>query len=67
MPGLDEVADDDVVEVLDRLPLDALPQVLLLFLLQSQLDEQLLQLLVTEVDAELFEAMEEGGLIYLFI
>ena len=62
MSSLNEVANDNVVEVLDGLPLDALAQVLLLLLLQRQLDEQLLQLLVTEVDAELLEAMEEGGL-----
>ncbi len=37
------------------LPLDALAHVLLLLLLQDQLDEQLLQLLVTVVDAELLE------------
>lgn len=38
------------------LPGDALPLVLLLLLLQDELDEQLLQLLVAVVDAELLEA-----------
>ena len=35
------------------IPLDALPLVLLLLLLQDQLDEELLQPLVAVVDAEL--------------
>ena len=37
-------------------PLDAFPHVLLLFLLQHQLNEQLLQLLVAVVDTELLKA-----------
>lgn len=60
MPSLNQVADDDVVEVLDGLPLDALAQVFLLLLLQRQLDEQLLELLVAEVDAELLETETES-------
>ena len=40
-------------------PGDALPLVLLLLLLQHQLDEQLLQLLVAVVDAELLKAGDE--------
>lgn len=52
----DEVADDLVVEVRDGLPLNALLEVLLLLRLESQLDEQLLQLLVAVVYAELFKA-----------
>lgn len=52
---LNEITDDLVVEVRDRLPLDALFEVLLLFRLESQLNEQLLQLLVAVVDAELFK------------
>lgn len=40
-------------------PGDALPLILFLFLLQHQLDEKLLQLLVTVVDAELFKATEQ--------
>jgi hypothetical protein len=43
-----------VVEVFNRLPLDALVHVLLLLLLQSQLNEDLLQTLVHKVDAELY-------------
>ena len=42
-----------VVEIVNVHPLDALPLVLLLLLLQHQLDEQLLQLFVAVVDAEL--------------
>ena len=38
-------------------PFDALSHVLFLLLLQHQLDEQLLQLLVTVIDAELFETV----------
>ncbi len=51
----DEVTDDLVVEVLDGSPLDLLVGVLLLFLLEGELDEDLLKLLVDVVDAELFE------------
>ena len=40
-------------------PGDALSLVLLLLLLQHQLDEQLLQLLVAVVDAELLEARDK--------
>ena len=57
--GLDQVTDDLVVEVVDVLPLDAFPQVLLLLRLQGQLDEELLELLVTEVDAELLKAGQD--------
>ena len=52
-----QLTDDNIVEVLYVLPLDALPLVLLLLLLQHQLNEQLLQLLITIVDAELFETI----------
>ena len=54
---VDQVADDHVVEVVDVLPLDPLPLVLLLLLLQHQLDEQLLELLVAVVDAELLKTV----------
>lgn len=40
-------------------PGDALPLILFLFLLQHQLDEKLLQLFITVVDAELFKATEQ--------
>jgi len=39
------------------LPLDALAQVFFLLLLQHDLDEQLLQLLIAIVDAELLETI----------
>ena len=54
---VDQLADDHVVEVVDVLPLDPLPLVLLLLLLQHQLDEQLLELLVAVVDAELLKTV----------
>ena len=38
----DQVAHDLVVEVLDWIPLDLLPNVLLLFSLESEFDENLL-------------------------
>jgi len=41
------------------LPLDAFAHVLLLFLLQHDLDEQLLQFLVAVVDAELLETAHQ--------
>ena len=40
-------------------PLDSFPLVLLLLLLQDELDEELLQLLVAVIDAELLEAGRE--------
>ena len=43
-------------ELTNMLPLDALLRVFLLFLLQDQLDEQLLELLIAVVDAKLLEA-----------
>ena len=52
----------EIVKVSDGahvLPLDALTHVLLLLLFQDELDEELLQLLVTVVDAELLEAAIE--------
>lgn len=42
-------------------PGDSLSLVLFLFLLQHQLDEELLQFLVAVVDAELFEAAGDSG------
>ena len=54
---VNQLADDHVVEVVDVLPLDPLPLVLLLLLLQHQLDEELLQLLVAVVDAELLKTV----------
>ena len=52
---LHKVADDLVVEVRHLLPLDTLALVLLLLTLQGEFDEDLLQLLVTVVDAHLFK------------
>ena len=43
-------------EMTNMLPLDPLLRVFLLFLLQDQLDEQLLKLLIAVVDAKLLEA-----------
>lgn len=61
---LNEVTDDLVVEVRDRLPLDSLLEVLFLLRLESQLNEQLLQLLVAVVDAELFKT-DDSRLLYI--
>jgi hypothetical protein len=52
-----QLANNVVVEVLDGRPFDAFTHVLFLFALQGQFDEHLLQLLVTQVDAELLEAV----------
>mmetsp|Transcript_45984 Transcript_45984/g.115760 ORF Transcript_45984/g.115760 Transcript_45984/m.115760 type:complete len:287 (-) Transcript_45984:724-1584(-) len=52
---LDEVAHNLVVEVVDLLPLDPLAHVFLLLGLQRELDEDLLELLIDKVDAELLE------------
>ena len=52
---LDEVAYDLVIEVLDRRPLDLFSDILFLFRLESELDKNLLKLLVYVVDTELLE------------
>ena len=52
---VDEVDHHLVVKVGDRLPRHALALVLLLLRLERELDEDLLQLLVAVVDAELLE------------
>ena len=51
----DQVAYDLIVEILNRSPLDFLPNVFFLFSLEGEFDEDLLQLLVDVIDAELFE------------
>jgi len=53
--GLDQVAHDLVVEKVDWRPLDAFRVVLGLLGAQRELNEDLLQLLVDVVDAELLE------------
>jgi hypothetical protein len=55
--GLDQITANLVVEEIDVLPLDALLVVLLLFGLERELDENLLQTLVDIVDAELLETV----------
>ena len=52
---LDQRAHHLVVKVLDRSPLDLLAGILILFCLESQLNENLLQLFVDIVDTQLFE------------
>ncbi len=52
---LNEIADNLVVEVFDFRPLDPLTNIFLLLGLESQLYENLLQLFVDVIDAELFE------------
>jgi hypothetical protein len=52
---LNEIADDLVVEVFDLRPLNPLTNIFLLLGLESQLDENLLQLFVDIIDAKLFE------------
>jgi hypothetical protein len=54
---LNEIADDLVVEVFDFRPLNPLTDIFLLLGLESQLDKNLLQLLVDIIDAELFEGV----------
>ena len=53
---VNELTDGSIVEVVDVDPLDALVLVLLLLLFQNELDEELLQLLIAVVDAELLKA-----------
>ena len=52
---LDKVADNLVVEELDWIPLDLFPNIFFLLRLQCQFYENLLQLLVDVVDAELLK------------
>ena len=54
---LDKFAHDLIVEELDRRPLDLLSGVLLLFGLESELYEDLLQFLVDVVNAQLLEGV----------
>lgn len=54
---LNEIADNLVVEVFDFRPLYPLANIFLLLGLESQLDENLLQLFVDIIDAELFEGV----------
>jgi hypothetical protein len=49
---LNQVADYLVVEVINVGPRDAFALVLLLFLLENELDEELLEFLIAVVDAE---------------
>ena len=52
---LDQVAYNFVVEVVNVEPVNVLALVLLLLLLQHELDEELLQLFVAVINAELFK------------
>ena len=60
---LHQIADDAVVEVLHRDPLDAFSLILFLLLFQDQLNEQLLKFLIAVVDAELLKAEKDNILI----
>jgi hypothetical protein len=55
--GFDQITTDLIVEELDRLPLDALSGIFVLLGLECQLNEDLLQLLVDVVDAQLLESI----------
>ena len=62
LSALDQLADDLVVEERDRSPGDAFRLVLVLLSLECQRDENLLELLVDVVDAELFESVDVKNL-----
>lgn len=51
----DEVADDFVVEILNRLPSDSLFEILFLFRFKSKSNKKLLKFFVAEVYAKLLE------------
>ena len=57
----DQVDDVLIVLVADKIPLDFLPDVHLLLEFEDVLDEQIVQRLVREVDAQLHFTREEGG------
>ncbi len=52
-----QIAADLIIKILNRFPLDALLLVLVLLGAQRQIDEDLLELLVHKVDAELLKAV----------
>ena len=54
---LNKVADDLVIEILDLRPLDLFTDIFFLLGLQGQFDEDLLQLFIDVVDAELLEGI----------
>jgi len=54
---LDQVTDHFIIKVVNVRPIDVLSLVLFLLLFQHKLNEQLLQLFVAVVDAELLEAV----------
>jgi len=63
---LDQLAHDLVVKEVNGSPLDALRSVLLLLSTKSQLNENLLQLLIDVIDTKLLEAVflqDQGKLI----
>mmetsp|Transcript_28437 Transcript_28437/g.53762 ORF Transcript_28437/g.53762 Transcript_28437/m.53762 type:complete len:284 (-) Transcript_28437:102-953(-) len=62
LSALYQLADDLVVEERDRSPGDAFRLVLVLLSLECQRDENLLELLVDVVDAELFESVDVKNL-----
>ena len=53
----DKITNNLVIKILDRCPLNLLPGVLLLLCLESELNEDLLQLLIDVVNAQLFETV----------
>lgn len=55
-----DVIVNSLYESTHVLPGDPFPLVLLLFLLQDQLNKQLLELLIAVIDAELFKAARKG-------
>lgn len=57
MGSFHQITYNLIIEVFNVGPLDAFPVVFFLLLLEYQLNKQLLKLLVTIVDAELFEAV----------
>lgn len=57
MRGFNQIADNLIVEVIDVGPRNAFALVLLLFLLQNELNEKLLEFLVAIIDAERFESI----------
>lgn len=57
MRGFNQIADNLIVEVIDVGPRNAFALVLLLFLLQNEFNEKLLEFLVAIIDAERFESI----------
>ena len=57
MGGVNEGDDDRVIKIRNICPFDAFTNIIILFLLDRQLNEELLKLFVAVIDDELLESI----------